>query len=103
MVGNHRQGDPLAGRRLTRNTTPRVTEYMFVLSKEYTKLDIDRWDFSGGSDHIPWFRNGYESACLSERQFSPNYHTARDKVQFVNFELIVEFSKLAVSYLMELA
>jgi len=103
MVGNHPANQPLAGRRLTRNTTPRITEYMFTLSKEYTKLDINTWDFNGGSDHIPWFRNGYPSACLSERVFSPHYHSSTDKIQNVNFDLIVEFSRLAASYLIELS
>jgi len=101
MVGNHPVGTPLAGRRLTLNTTPTITEYMFTLSRLYTRLDIDQWRFNGGSDHIPWFQNQYESACLSERVFSPHYHTPRDLIQNVNFELIVEFSKLAASYLVE--
>jgi hypothetical protein len=44
---------------------------------------------------------GYESACMSERVFSPNYHSARDKIEHVNQDLLVEFSKLAISYLVE--
>ena len=103
MVGNHRKGVPLQGRRLTINTTPVFTEYMFKLSKVYTKLDIDQWRFNGGSDHIPWFRNRYNSACLSERYFSPNYHRASDKIEHVDFDLIAEFSRLAASYLIECA
>jgi len=101
MVGNHPAGAPLAGRRLTINTTPKITEYIFLLSKEYTKLDIDAWAFNGGSDHIPWTRSGYESACLSERVFSPNYHGPRDQINAINFDLVVEFSRLATSWLVE--
>jgi len=97
MVGN----GPVAGRRLTINTTPKITEYMFELSKVYTKMDINTWAFGGGSDHIPWTRNGYESACMSERIFSPNYHQRTDKIEHVNQDLLVEFSKLAASYLVE--
>jgi len=103
MVGNHPQGQPLAGRRLTINTTPKITEYMFKLSKIYSTLDINQWAFNGGSDHIPWFRNGFESACLSERVFSPHYHGPNDKVANVNFDQIAEFSKLGASYLGEVA
>jgi len=101
MAGYHPTGQPLAGRRLTINTTPKITEYTFVLSKEYTKLDINTWAFNGGSDHIPWTRNGYESACLSERVFSPNYHTSRDQIGSINFDLVTEFAKLAASWLVE--
>jgi hypothetical protein len=101
MVGNRANNEPLRGRRLTINTTPKITEYMYTLSTIYSKLDIDKWNFNGGSDHIPWYRNGYESACLSERTFSPYYHGPNDKIQNVNFELIAEFSKLGASYLVE--
>jgi len=101
MVGNHPAGQPLAGRRLTINTTPKITEYMFTLSKEYTKLDINTWAFNGGSDHIPWTRAGYESACMSERVFSPNYHSPRDQIQNINFDLVTEFARLAASWLIE--
>lgn len=103
MVGNHQKGMPLAGRRLTLNTTPKITEYTFKLSKLYTKLDINTWAFNGGSDHISWTRNGYESACLSERHFSPHYHRASDKIENVDFDLINEFARLGASYLVELA
>jgi len=101
MVGNHPQGQPLQGRRLTQNTTPKITEYIYALSKEYTKLDIDKWNFNGGSDHIPWTRSGYESACLSEKVFSPHYHSARDTIQNVNFDLITEFARLMTTWLVE--
>jgi len=103
MVGNHPNNQPLAGRRLTINTTPKITEHMFKLSKIYSKLDINTWAFNGGSDHIPWTRNGYESACLSERVFSPFYHGPNDKIQNVNFDLIAEFAKLGASYLVEVS
>jgi len=92
---------PIAGRRLTINTTRKITDYMFTLSQIYTRLDINTWAFNGGSDHIPWFRNGYESACLSERVFSPHYHMASDRIGTVNQDMLVEFSKLGASYLVE--
>jgi leucyl aminopeptidase len=101
MVGNHPAGQPLAGRRLTINTTPKITEYIFTLSKEYTKMNIDAWAFNGGSDHIPWTRSGYESTCLSEKVFSPHYHSARDVIGNVNFDLITEFARLATAWLVE--
>jgi len=101
MVGNHPAGQPLAGRRLTINTTPKITEYMFQLSKVYTRMDINTWAFNGGSDHIPWTRGGYESACMSERVFSPHYHARTDTIQNVNQDLLVEFAKLGASYLVE--
>jgi leucyl aminopeptidase len=101
MVGNHPASQPLAGRRLTVNTTPKITEYMFQLSKVYTVMDVNTWAFGGGSDHIPWTRNGYESACMSERVFSPHYHGRTDKIENVNQNLLVEFSKLGAAYLVE--
>ena len=103
MVGNHKKGEPLQGRRLTLNTTPKITRHIYVLSQAYTKLDIDEWRFNGGSDHIPWFRAGYPSACVSERHFSPHYHRATDKKENVDFELITEFARLGAAYMIELS
>ncbi|KAJ3172217.1 hypothetical protein HDU88_007035 [Geranomyces variabilis] len=60
----------------------------------------------GCSDHASWTGAGYSSAFTFEAAFddhSPYIHTAEDSVDHINFKHAAEFTKLAISFAVELS
>ncbi|CAI2174206.1 6697_t:CDS:2 [Funneliformis geosporum] len=58
------------------------------------------------SDHASWRKAGFPSAFAIESDFSdsnPHIHSANDIVDHLSFEHMLEFSKLAVSFAVELS
>ncbi|KAJ3044423.1 Leucine aminopeptidase 1 [Rhizophlyctis rosea] len=60
----------------------------------------------GCSDHASWTKAGYPSAFTFEAAFedhNPYIHTAQDDVSHINFAHVAEYSKLALSFAVELS
>jgi len=58
------------------------------------------------SDHASWRKAGFPSAFAIEGDFSdsnPYIHSANDVIENLSFEHMIEFSKLAVSFAVELS
>jgi len=57
----------------------------------------------GCSDHASYTLNGFPAAFPVAIKISPHIHTARDTLDTVNYRQVMEFSKLAVGYAVELS
>lgn len=72
-------------------------------------LDIDYKDTVCGygcSDHASWTKEGYRSTFPFESQFqyhNPYIHTAQDTEAYADFDHGLEFAKLGLGFLVELA
>jgi len=88
-------------------THQNLTQFIRILVDVYTLVT---WTDSrcgyGCSDHASWNRAGYPSAFPFETPFgshSPFIHTANDLISTLNFQKAIEFAKLAVGFVVELA
>ena len=57
------------------------------------------------SDHASAHKVGYASACVMESEFKdtdPRMHTGNDKLEFLSFEHMLEFAKVALSFAYEM-
>jgi len=62
-------------------------------------------DTYDGSDHAPFWNNGYPAVCFME-DYYPSYrlyHTPKDTVDGINFSFFLKSARLAVANLAELA
>jgi hypothetical protein len=57
----------------------------------------------GGSDHLPFWNNGYEAGCFSEDDFSTVYHTTRDRITAMDTVYWTKYVKCLVATLCDLA
>jgi len=58
------------------------------------------------SDHASWQKAGFPSAFTIEGEFSdsnPHIHSASDTTDYINYDHILEFSKICVSFAVELS
>ncbi|MDH3938767.1 MAG: M28 family peptidase, partial [candidate division Zixibacteria bacterium] len=60
---------------------------------------------SGGSDHYPFYSNGFDAIFAHERYFSQVYHTYRDSIGYMNFDYFTRMTKacLATAYAVDAA
>ncbi len=57
----------------------------------------------GGSDHLPFWNNGYEAGCYSEKDFSTVYHTTGDRITAMDTVYWTKYVKCLVATLCDLA
>ena len=57
----------------------------------------------GGSDHLPFWNNGYEAGCYSEKDFSLVYHTTGDRITAMDTVYWTKYVKCLVATLCDLA
>jgi bacterial leucyl aminopeptidase len=92
---------------ITDNVNAELTEFTRLLIDEYT--DISYVDTKCGyacSDHASATRAGYPSSFIFESSFdnyNPDIHTARDTIDKVDFDHVLEHGKLTLGFLTELA
>ena len=62
-------------------------------------------DTYDGSDHAPFWNNGYPAICFMEDYYPSyrHYHTPKDTVDGINFSFVLKSTRLAVANLAELA
>ncbi|KAJ9060262.1 hypothetical protein DSO57_1032741 [Entomophthora muscae] len=85
-------------------TNPALTDFLRKVADKY--LNITHTEYTCGygcSDHASWTKYGFPSAFPFEDEINPNIHTAQDTLDFVNFDNVKEFVKLAIAYLVEIA
>lgn len=92
---------------VTDYTDSGLTELLRKMAKEYTTLPIGDFQCGYGcSDHASWNKQGYPSAIpfeSSNMEENGNIHTAKDTYESVNFKHALNFAKLAIGYVVELA
>ncbi|KAI8326443.1 Zn-dependent exopeptidase [Martensiomyces pterosporus] len=76
-----------------------------LLAESYTKLKTKEFACGYGcSDHSSWNAAGYRSAMAFESadlEANHNVHTPRDTIETLDFDHMLEFSKLAVAFAYE--
>jgi leucyl aminopeptidase len=84
-----------------------TTTFVKSLIEKYTSMKaVDTRCGYGCSDHASWTKAGYRSAAPFEGTFgemNPLIHTERDTVANIDFDHVLEFSKLAVGFAVELS
>eukprot|EP00002_Diphylleia_rotans_P028873 TRINITY_DN583_c0_g1_i1.p1 TRINITY_DN583_c0_g1~~TRINITY_DN583_c0_g1_i1.p1 ORF type:complete len:369 (-),score=91.36 TRINITY_DN583_c0_g1_i1:34-1140(-) len=89
-------------------TTRSVTNFIRSLIPVYTTIPAKTETCGYGcSDHASWTSAGYIGGCIAEAgpngNVNPNMHTARDTTANLNFDVVAEFTKLAVAFAVEVA
>jgi hypothetical protein len=75
-------------------------EYASEISQtyfDYIHLKINDGGISGGSDHMPFWSNGYTAIYFEEFDFSPNWHKTSDTIANVNIAYATNVSKLILA------
>ena len=84
-----------------------LSEFVKSLIGKYANMEVyDTRCGYGCSDHASWTKAGYRAASPAEGLFSEinhSIHTARDTMELLDFDHMLEFSKLSVSFAVELA
>uniref|UniRef100_A0A1D1YR87 Leucine aminopeptidase 1 n=1 Tax=Anthurium amnicola TaxID=1678845 RepID=A0A1D1YR87_9ARAE len=84
-----------------------LTLFLKKLAKQYANMPIvDTKCGYACSDHASWRKAGYPSAFAFEGKFensNPYIHTSNDVLENLDFDHMLEFSKLAVSFAVELS
>ncbi|CAG8622855.1 4045_t:CDS:2 [Ambispora gerdemannii] len=102
-VGNRQESFGIVTDHVDRN----LTDFVKSLIDEYT--DIPWANTKCGyacSDHASWRKAGYPSAFVIESKIdynNPYIHTVKDTIDLLNFNHMLEFSKLAVGFAVELS
>jgi len=103
MVGYHKPGEPLKAYMVIPQTNSLLNTFVKKLVQEYSGIPVVNYNQGYGSDHASWNSQGYAASCWKEFFWSPQYHASTDKPQFINYDLIKEFTKVAVSFIIELS
>jgi hypothetical protein len=83
-----------------------ITEFTNEVSisyDEYIGLNLVPSGFSSGSDHYPFWQNGYNAVFYHEWNFNDFYHSPQDIIENMNISYAVKSSKLMVATLALLA
>jgi bacterial leucyl aminopeptidase len=85
----------------------KLSELIFNCATKYLSLKVTHDTCGYGcSDHASWNKAGYRSAMPHEAKIkdtSPYIHTSQDKFTTIDFSVLTEFVKLAVSLVVELS
>lgn len=89
------------------NVDQSLSKFVESLIRKYIGVDVG-WTkcHYACSDHASWTQAGYRSAFPFEAKFGeedPYIHSGMDKIEYVNFDHMTNFSKLAVAFAIELA
>jgi leucyl aminopeptidase len=89
------------------NTNPALTSYLETLIKTYVKQPVQYTACGYAcSDHASWTQKGYVAAMATEAKFGledPYLHTAQDKMELLSVDHMLDFAKLGVAFVVELA
>jgi leucyl aminopeptidase len=92
---------------VTDNVNVQLTEFIRKLVDAYSLLDwVNTKCGYGCSDHASWTREGFASAFPFEGPFSaasPYIHTSQDTLDHYSLDHGLEFAKVALGYIIELA
>jgi len=103
MVGYQKPGEPLQVYMVIPQTNALLNTFVRKLWATYSGTPVVDYRSSYGSDHASWNAIGAPAACVKEFYWSPQYHQASDKPVHINFKLLVEFTKVAVAFAIELS
>jgi len=103
MVGYNRPGSVLESYLITVATNSLLNTFLNKLIKEYSGISVKLYNQSYGSDHISWNNAGYAACGWKEFYWSPQYHQPSDKTNVINYDLVKEFAKVGVAFLIELS
>jgi len=101
MVGYNRPNSPLEMYLILPSTNSQLNAFVSKLVKEYSGIPLKDYNRSYGSDHISWHNQGYPASGIKEFYFSPQYHQSTDKPGVINYNLIKEFTKAGVAFVIE--
>jgi len=89
------------------NVDRNLTDFVKILIDTYSTLGwADSACGYGCSDHASWFRSGYRAAFPFETTFdryNPYIHTASDTLDRISVQRALEFAKVGLGYVIELA
>ncbi|KAG9302579.1 hypothetical protein G9A89_007283 [Geosiphon pyriformis] len=92
---------------ITDYVDPQLTVFIKALVEKYAKIPWKDTECGYAcSDHASWRKAGYPSAFTIESEFhdsNPYIHTSNDVIKNLDFNHMLEFSKLSVSYAVELS
>lgn len=75
------------------------TEY----SEQIGSLTLHNGGMSYGSDHLPFWENGYDALFYFEYEMTPYYHSPQDTIENINATYAVKNVRLVLATLAELA
>ncbi|KAI9295285.1 Zn-dependent exopeptidase, partial [Neoconidiobolus thromboides FSU 785] len=90
---------------ITDYTDNDVTQLLANLIRNYTEYDYKLIKCGYPcSDHATWNYMGYRTGFpIEEDEFNPFYHTENDNLKGINLNHVKEYTKLAISFLIEVA
>jgi len=92
---------------ITDYTDPSLTAFVRLLVDSYSKLEwVNTRCGYACSDHASWYKAGYAASFPFEGPFSdssPWIHTADDTLDHYSLEHGMEFAKVALGFIIELA
>jgi len=92
---------------LTDYVSPELTQFIRLVANAYSDYPHENTKCGYGcSDHASWNRYGYRSSMPFETIFSksnPYIHSVDDTISRINFSRGIEFAKIAIGYIVELA
>jgi len=81
-----------------------LIRFLRILTMEYLEYGYQNNHCGYGcSDHASWDRNGFPAVFAGEAIDHPGMHTLDDTIQNMDFDQVIEFIKLAMGYVVELA
>jgi len=106
MVGYVKDGKGVFGV-MTDYVNPALTEFLRKLVRQYANIPIvDTRCGYACSDHASWNKAGYPAVFPAEAAFSnsnPHIHTAQDTLDKIDPKHALEFSKVALAFLVEMS
>ncbi|KXN74008.1 Zn-dependent exopeptidase, partial [Conidiobolus coronatus NRRL 28638] len=87
-------------------TNPELNAFLKKIIESYSEYPWVDGVCSGAgicSDHVSWNEQGYRSAFTLEDVAQPLIHTEQDTIDKVDFKNWLEYTKVATSYLVEVA
>lgn len=82
-------------------------DYIYDIGTTYEShigfLDIIDSGYSGGSDHVSFWSEGYDAVFYHEYNFNDYYHSSSDTIEHMNLSYDAKVTRLIVATLAELA
>lgn len=104
MIGNVDKSDPLRNISIySDQSSSGYAEMMRQNALLYTTLVPQIYGAGYGSDHVPFWQNGYHFSYAEEGDFSPNWHRATDTIDNVEIPYVTEVIKMGLATLVQTA
>ncbi|KAK2873448.1 hypothetical protein FQN49_002371 [Arthroderma sp. PD_2] len=107
LTGFTKKGNPEQFGLITDNTNMELNEFCKTIVEKYASIPILEAKCGYAcSDHASAHRNGFPSSFIAETNFrgdNPYLHTADDVIANLDFDHILEHTKVAVGFMTELA